>query len=44
MLRLNMAHQDPFTGEHAGVGAVLPVAAESTVAVTYMRALLLVRL
>lgn len=38
MLRFNVAHQDPFAGEHAGVWAVFPVAAENTLDITYMRA------
>jgi hypothetical protein len=41
MLCLNVAFQYPFTGERAGGWAILPGATESTVGVTYMRALLL---
>lgn len=44
MLRFNVPHQDSFAGEHAGVWAVFPIAAESSFRVTYMIELLLVRL
>lgn len=44
MLRFNMPHQDSFAGEHAGVWTVFPIATESSLGVTYMIELLLVRL